>query len=278
MQWALVVEYNGSRYAGFQIQSNVKTVQGELEHSLRILFAQPIRIRFAGRTDAGVHATGQVISFYSPNSTTKQDVAPEGIARSLNGLLPDDISIRGIVRVEDSFHPRYSCKARFYEYLIWNHPLRSVFWDKKAIWIKQKLPLLQLNRETEAILGSHDFSSFTPKIRTYDNPCRKVYTAKFIQNPRNRSEEKYLICFQICANAFLHNMVRVLVGSLVDISLGRLSYNLSDILKSRERERAGQTIAPIGLYLRHAYYSSTEIFSSDMENNCLAIWDEYSIS
>ena len=272
MQWALIIEYDGTHYAGFQIQNNARTVQEELERSLTVFFGEPIRIHFAGRTDSGVHASGQVISF----SPKKKDILPSKLASSLNGILPRDIAVRGITRVQADFHPRYSCTAREYEYLIWNHPLRAALWEKKALWIRQSLPLDKLNKELEAILGTHDFSAFTPKNTEHKNPVRHVYRAKFIQN---QERDDGLVRFQICANAFLRNMIRILLGSLVDISFGRLSYSLKEILESRERIKAGSTIAPTGLYLRNAYYppeyeikEETEQ-ESDSKDTCLSVMD-----
>ena len=185
-RYALLLEYEGTHYGGFQIQKNARTVQGEIEKALGILLRRPIRITFAGRTDSGVHASGQVISLHLEDGQTERETSfkknPSLLARSLNGLIDNDISVRAISQVKAGFHPRYSCIARKYEYLIWNHPLRSSLWRHRALWLRQKIDIRLMNRELKSIIGLHDFSAFTPQARAYKDSRRHVYSATFLKD------------------------------------------------------------------------------------------------
>ena len=293
IRYALVLEYKGTHYAGFQVQENARTIQGEVERALSILLGAPTRITFAGRTDAGVHASAQVISFPLEGGRSKSILDfqkdPMLLARSLNGILDKDISVCGITRVRDDFHPRYLCVAREYEYLIWNHPLRSTFWAKRALWLPTKIDeegLEGINHELASILGLHDFSAFSSRASEYKNTKRHLYSALIFRDGNKGDEKEYkdqaLLRFQICANAFLYNMIRILVGTVLEIRAGRLKSSLKEIMLGRERKEAGPTAPPVGLYFRRAYYPPNLEISSpsvpqpdkyEKEERCLAVWD-----
>ncbi len=271
MRYALIVEYNGSNYAGFQIQKNGPTIQEKLENALGIIFQEPIRINFSGRTDAGVHATGQVISF----TTAKQISTPIGLAKSINALLPKDIAIQAVTGVQENFHPRYSCLAREYEYIIWNKPLRSVRWHQQALWLRQKLIIKELNQELKTIIGSHDFSAFTPKINQQNTYIRQVYSAMFIEDlDQKQGCASGIVRFHIIANGFLHNMIRILLGSLIEKNIKPNRPSLQQILSSHDRLMAGPTISPIGLYFRKAYYPPNQEVLLETKTPCLAMWQQ----
>ena len=272
-KFALVIEYNGTNYAGFQIQKNRPTIQLEIEKALEIILKEKIRVQFAGRTDSGVHASGQVISF--PSLKSPKELNAKILANSLNGVLPRDISVRCASRVQSSFHPRYSCVARKYEYLIWNHSLRSAYWNQRALWYRPKLSIEKLNQEVQTVIGTHDFASFTPARYTKKDSkittIRQIYSAYFTSN-QNCEDNGYLINFCICGNSFLHHMIRILIGTLLDWNSGHLIQGLIDVLKSRSRRVAGKTAPAEGLYLRKAYYPSG--FELDPSAHCLAVWNE----
>lgn len=261
-RYALILEYDGSRYAGFQVQKNARTIQGEIEQALTVLFKEPISIYFAGRTDAGVHASGQVVSFDLEETQAGRSQIkarfrknPFLLGPSLNGLLEKDISVRNVTCVKSDFHPRYSCIARKYEYLIWNHTLRSSLWHGRALWLRQKINLERISRELTSILGLHDFSAFSPQAKIYKDPRRHIYSADLLRKGERESPSPWgLLSFQICANSFLHNMIRILVGTLLEMNAGRIKDSLRDILEQRERKKAGATAPPLGLYFRRAYY------------------------
>lgn len=286
MRYALILEYDGSNYSGFQIQKNARTIQGEVERALSILLGKHTRITFAGRTDSGVHARAQVIAFDLEDLQRKEALTfqkePLLLARSLNGILDRDIAIRGISRVKNDFHPRYSCLAREYEYLIWNHPLRSTFWAKRSLWLSKKIDdemLERMNQELAGIIGLHDFAAFSSRAHEYKTTKRHVYKAFIFRNESKRDNQP-LLRFQILANAFLHNMIRILLGTLLEINAGRLESSLKEIMLGQKRTKAGPTAPPEGLCFLRAYYPpGFEIYDSSdpqahgKEEGCLAVWD-----
>ena len=258
-KYALLLEYNGKNYSGFQYQKNAPSVQAELEKTFHTLLYENVRLHPAGRTDAGVHAIGQVLSFSiekelicTKNSNQKSSDLNDFVYR-LNALLPKDIGVRALQKVDDSFHARYSCIARRYEYLIWNSNFRSVKWYDQALWVRQKLDLERLNLELKTIIGFHNFESFAKEDEKQKNTFRHIYQAYFSED----RDEKELIRFSILANSFLYNMIRILLGTLLDIHFGRLKGSLQSILMRKVRKEAGRTIAPKGLYFIAAYYPNT---------------------
>ena len=270
MSYALIVEYDGSNYSGFQVQANAPTIQSELEHALTIALRTPTRIQFAGRTDAGVHALGQVIK-----PVQQKDLilaTPQNLVKSLNGLLPKDIAISSITQVKTDFHPRYTCLAREYEYLIWNHPFRSALWHKKTFWVREKLAVEKLNAQLQTILGHHDFAAFTPPVNKQQNTVRHIYSASLSVQKNAVGETTPLICFQICANGFLHNMIRILLGTLLKLPFNGMT-TLKQVLNSRDRRLAGPTIPPTGLCFRCAYYPPNQEILTSPTKPCLSVWN-----
>ncbi len=270
MRYAIIVEYDGTRYAGFQIQKHVPTIQGELEKALLRILRLPIRISFAGRTDSGVHAKAQVISF----ALQEKLGALKKLGQSLNAVLPADIAVSSLMQVREDFHPRYTCLAREYEYWIWNHSLRCSLEAGRRLWLRQRLSVEKLNRELQSITGLHDFAAFTPPKNQSGSTKRHVYFAKILLQQK-QDQEGALLCFRICANAFLHNMIRILLGSLIDIEAGRSALSLAEILKSRDRRLAGKTMPPQGLCFVRAYYPpKQEVLGNDFTGASLPLWEQ----
>lgn len=251
----MLVEYDGSAFQGFQIQSTAPTIQAELERSLRIVLRESVRVQCCGRTDAGVHATGQVVHF----DTSVQVPESFRFCHALNALLPATISVREAAFVPQTFHARFSCLAREYEFLIWNGSRRRAIASGHSLWQRESIDLEFCNRELNTIIGEHDFAAFTRAVYQDEVTIRYIDVAEMrrVYDPLADSEE--LIIFRVRANAFLHNMIRILLGSLLDIASGRLKRSMAEILATRDRTKAGQTVAPVGLYFRHAYYAAQEI-------------------
>lgn len=247
---ALVIGYDGTHFVGFQSQKGLPTVQQELETALATVLRSSVKIHCCGRTDAGVHATGQVVSFYTPGEVPEE----RRLLRALNALLPRSISVHHAVDVPESFHPRFSCLAREYEYLIWNSPIRPVHLANNTLWFRGEIPVEQLNEELRALIGEHDFASFTRHQYRDESTVRYIDRAdlKRIFNPITHSDE--LVVFRIRGNAFLHNMIRILVGTLLDRARGKLSMPPGEILAQKRRVDAGATAPPHGLFFRAAYY------------------------
>jgi tRNA pseudouridine38-40 synthase len=241
---AIEVQYNGTGYNGWQIQSGGKTVQGEIEKAAGILLKQKIRAIAAGRTDSGVHALGQVVHF-----DTTSGIALQRLCFGLNGILPRDIAIKNAYRVNGDFHARYGAVERSYRYLIYNNPLRTPFMVNRAMWVNERIDLDYLKTAAAYLVGEKDFSSFCKKReRKNKNMVRRVVSIDI-----NRDED--FVTFDITGNAFLHNMVRIIIGTLVEMGRRKSDPGLiGEILSKRDREFSGITAPPYGLYLRKVVY------------------------
>jgi tRNA pseudouridine38-40 synthase len=237
-----VVEYDGTDYLGFQVQAQGATIQGEIERALAAVAQEEVRVVGAGRTDAGVHAQGQVIAF-----STAWRHPVEGLQRALNAVLPKDIAVRELMPVAEDFHPRFDAVSREYRYTIFNQPLRSSLARLFAYHFPQPLDVAAMNEAAGSLVGSHDFASFG-RAPQGDNTVRELYRAQWT------SEEPF-VYFDIVANAFLYRMVRSLVGTLLLVGTGGLSLDgFEEILRSVDRSRAGQVAPAHGLCLIRVNY------------------------
>ncbi len=240
MQLRLVVEYDGTRYCGWQLQPDGPTVQGELERALAVVLRQPVRVRGAGRTDAGVHAWGQVAAVrVSPPPD------PRRVLRSVNALLPDDVAVREAALVDDAFDPRRHARSRVYEYRILNHPARSPRWRAWAWHVARPLDAAAMETAAALLVGEHDFAAFcgADAKETPRTTVRRVLGSRIHADPP-------VLVYRVESTAFLKHMVRNLVGTLVEIGLGaRPPEAITGLLAARDRTRAGATAPPHGLAL-----------------------------
>ena len=240
---ALGLIYQGTRYHGFQRQSGVDTVQQTLEAALSSIANHPIRVACAGRTDSGVHATGQVIHFDTVAS--RQDKA---WVQGVNTLLPDDISVAWMRSVDDTFDARHSAIARQYQFIIYNQGLRRALGYE--FMAREYRPLLEglMQSAAQALVGEHDYSAFRAAHCQANSPWRCV---EFIDVTRRGD----LVIVDIKANAFLHHMVRNIVGALCDVGAGVQHVDwIAELLKQRNRQLAGKMTAASGLYLCQVDY------------------------
>ena len=237
-----VVEYDGTDYLGFQIQAQGRTIQGEIERALAAVTQQETRIIAAGRTDAGVHALGQVITF---SRAWRHSI--EELQRALNAVLPKDIAIRELRPVAEGFHPRFDAVSREYRYTILNQPLRSPLARRFAYHFPQSLDVAAMNEAAGILVGSHDFASFG-RAPQGDNTVRQVYRAECTrQGP--------FVYFDIVANAFLYRMVRRLVSTLLLVGTGELSLpEFKEILQAADGDRAVPLAPAHGLCLIKVNY------------------------
>jgi tRNA pseudouridine38-40 synthase len=239
----LTVEYDGTNYCGWQFQHNGKSVQAVLERAISTFLRKPTRITGSGRTDAGVHALGQVANFYSD-----KEYDPHRIRRALNALTPDAIAIKSVEVVPDSFDARRDGRSRVYEYHILNRPTESPFYLNRAWHLHEPLDAAAMGVATACLVGQHDFSSFRAAGCEAAHPVREVYCARLEQ----RGE---LLVYTIEATAFLRHMVRNIVGTLVEVGRGlRTPQSFSELLEARDRTKAGPTAPPHGLYLMEVKY------------------------
>ena len=243
MKIALTVEYEGTRYHGFQIQARVPTIQGELERALRIVTGEEIRTSYAGRTDQGVHAQGQVVAF-----RTDSQLPPETLTRALNHYLPEDIAIRGASVVNDDFDPRRDALSREYCYYIWNSSTPSPLRRRSAYFVPRHLEIVMMNEACQAILGTHDFAPFASSLNGRKNTVRSVYRATVVR-------EGDLVSCNMVANSFLPHQVRRTIGALLKVGLRKSDVSdFHDILRSKRPAIAGPTLPPHGLYLLKVNY------------------------
>ena len=239
----LTIEYDGTRYAGWQRQPDQPTIQGALESAIMQISQTPTSVIGAGRTDAGVHALGQIASF----RTDRQLLEREWL-RGLNGLLPDDIAVRAVQQVRDDFHARYSARGKLYEYRLLNRLERPALDRDRAWHIHQQLDLVTMRDAACTLLGRHDFSSFQGSPTDNENPVCDLQRLDI-------SREQDLIRLQVYADRFLKQMVRAIVGTLVEVGQRtRSSGSVQDILHARDRSAAGKTVPAHGLYLVRVDY------------------------
>jgi len=240
----LLIEYDGTNYLGWQVQPKGPTIQGILEEKLGLLTGEKIRLFGSGRTDSGVHAIGQVAHF-----KTESSMDAHRMQRALNSLLPPDIVIQKMEEVEESFHARKHSKSKVYEYRILNRNLRSVF-HRGYVWhIPQKLDFKEMGKATQYLIGEHDFSSFRSVGSATRTTVRKLIRADW---KRGRNG---LVRFEIEANGFLKQMVRAIIGTLVEVGKGKMSaVEFRKILESKDRREAGPTAPAHGLFLKEVKY------------------------
>jgi tRNA pseudouridine38-40 synthase len=243
MNVKLTIEYDGTNYCGWQVQPNGESIQGVLERAVSTLSGAFTRITGSGRTDAGVHALGQVANFF-----TEKEVAPHRLRRGLNALTPLDITIKEVEIVADSFDARRDARSRVYEYRILNRPTPSPFHLNRAWHVHEPLELSAMREAIPCLIGEHDFSSFRAAGCDAAHAVRNVYMNSLDQ----RGD---LLVYTIEATAFLRHMVRNIVGTLVEVGQGlRTPQAFKELLKARDRTKAGITAPAHGLYLVEVKY------------------------
>ncbi len=242
--YALVVQYDGSEYAGFQVQVGQRTIQGELEDALAKLRRGKIRIAGAGRTDAGVHSEGQTVSFRDDQLT----VPVERLPYALNALLPPDIRVVKSWLAQEGFHARYSAVRKTYRYQIYQGEFPSVFLRRYACWVREPIDWQAVEECAKLFVGKLDFAAFTASGSSVKTTVRTMYSVTVEQAPP-------LVLIRFTADGFLYKMVRNLVGTLLDVGLGRLSReDAADILHNRDRRLASATAPAHGLFLESIGY------------------------
>ncbi len=243
MRIALGVEYQGQNYYGWQRQQGVASVQECVEKALSFVANEPIEIFCAGRTDSGVHATGQVVHFDTNVHRPEKAWLLGG-----NANLPDDIAIRWAKMVPDEFHARFSATSRRYRYLILNQKQRSAILPAGITQYPHPLNEQKMHLAAQALLGEQDFTSFRAAQCQSHTPWRNVEKVSV-------SRQGQFVIVDIQANAFLHHMVRNIVGSLLEVGAGNQPVSwIADLLKAKNRQQAAPTAKPNGLYLVKAHY------------------------
>ena len=249
MRYALKVQYIGKNYAGSQLQPNRPTIQEELEKALCTLIIgknavdkRPIKAIFSGRTDAGVNSLGQVVHF-----DTKDTIVASKFLYQINEILPDDISVTDLKEVDPKFHAQKSAKSRHYEYVFINRKCKNAF-DGDLMRIKYDIDIKRMQKALDYIKGEHDFSSFKSSGTLNPSKVCFIYEAK-----AEKVGDKVHI--NIIGNRFLYNMVRAIVGTLLEIEGHNLPpEHIKDVLEAKDRRKAGQNVSPYGLTLIEVQY------------------------
>ena len=237
----LTLEYDGTDFKGWQIQPDQRTVQGELQSRLARLYGNPIPVTASGRTDAGVHALGQVVNF-----TPTRDIPLERLQLSLNGMLPPDVAVKSVAHVSPDFHARFDARHRHYFYRI--RYTKHAIGRQYAWYMRRPLDHEVIQEASNILLGEHDFTSFCVTAYEKDNRICTLYTCEW----RQQGEE---LIFHISGNRFLRAMVRSIVGTLVEMGRGvRPAKAMHEILGAQNRQSAGETAPAHGLFLERVTY------------------------
>ena len=241
--YKIVIEYDGTNFVGWQQQENGQSIQSTLQEALLKLTGENIIIFGAGRTDAGVHAYGQVASF-NLNKKIEIDVIRDGLNQHLR---PQPIAVQKAELVEDDFHARFSANKRWYEYKIINRRPPLTIDINRAWCVYKNLDIEKMKSESASFLGKHDLNAFRSAH------CQSKNSIKTIDSISIRNKDEKII-FEISAKSFLHSQVRIMIGTLVDIAKGNINNTVLDIIKSKQRDIAGQTAPANGLYLKKVEY------------------------
>jgi tRNA pseudouridine38-40 synthase len=251
-KYAMLFEYDGKKFAGSQLQHNARTVQQEIENALEIILKKWVRAYFSGRTDSGVNALGQVAHF-----TTDTRLNEYEFVYSLNGILPDDISVRALEEVDNSFHARKLARKRWYRYVIFNHPYRSAL-NKNCLHYYKPLDENLMNEALQKITGTQNFESFRSANSDTPSSMCMLYKATC-------TREGNFIYIDLIANRFVYNMVRILTGTILDVGTQKESTDhLLNVLKTHDRTKAGITVKAEALTLMSIEYPEKyNLFNQD---------------
>lgn len=239
----LIIEYDGKGFNGWQKQPTKPNIQGEIEDAIKRITGEEVELYASGRTDAGVHALGQTANF-----KTNSNIPIEKICMAINSQLKKSIVIKEATEVEEDFHCRYNCKGKKYRYIINNSANGSAIYRGLEYHMPIKLDVDKMKEAAKYFIGRHDFKAFKSSGTSSKSSVREIYTAEVI-------EDGDRIKIELTGSGFLYNMVRIISGTLVDVGLGKIKpEEISEIIESKDRTKAGKTLPAHGLYLVEVYY------------------------
>ena len=242
----LTIEYDGKDFNGWQKQPNKLNIQGTIEQTIKSITGEDVELNASGRTDAGVHALGQIANF-----KTNSKIPIEKFAIALNSRLKKSIVIKKAEEVDERFHSRLNCKKKTYRYIINNSNEGSAIYRNLETHIPQKLDVEKMKKAIKYFEGEHDFKAFKASGTSSKSSVRTIYKADVIDAGNER------IYIELTGNGFLYNMVRIISGTLVEVGLGKIEPNeIKTIIESKKRENAGKTLPPQGLYLVNVEYET----------------------
>ena len=238
-----LVAYDGTHYVGWERQKNGLGIQEVLEQAVFTITREHVTLEASGRTDAGVHAKGQVVSF-----SLSRSMHPYKLRAGLNGVLPSDVSVLDVTPAPEGFHARFSAKSKTYRYTIHNHPARDPHVRHSAYHFPMDLDLDSMRRAAALFVGTHDFRAFTRRADHKKSCVRRILSLVLLEEPP-------FLHLEVTGTGFLYNMVRILVGTLLEVGLHKREVNsVEDLLADGTREDAGATVPPQGLYLMSVQY------------------------
>ena len=239
----LVIEYDGKDFNGWQKQPNKLNIQGEIENVIANITKEEVELTASGRTDAGVHALGQVANF-----KTNSQIPIEKFPIAINSQIKNSIRIKSAEEVDERFHSRFNCKRKTYRYVIDNSKYGSAIYRNLSYHVSTKLNVDEMKKAIKYFEGEHDFKAFKSSGTSSKSSVRTIYKAIIKEKDEN-------IIIELTGNGFLYNMVRIIVGTLVEVGLGKIdSKEIPDIIESKDRQRAGKTLPPQGLFLLEVEY------------------------
>ncbi|MCK5706975.1 MAG: tRNA pseudouridine(38-40) synthase TruA [Candidatus Aureabacteria bacterium] len=238
----LIIEYDGTEYFGWQVQPGMRTIQQEIEKSIYKITKERVRVTGAGRTDAGVHAYGQVAHFLTSSSIENNIFAP-----ALNSVLPEDISVLTSKKVPTNFHARRSATGKHYRYLIFNRRIPSPLARKRAYCLNVNLDVEKMKSSSLLFIGKKNYSSFASNAKRKVDPIREISSVRV-------SKKGSFISIDVKGKSFMYKMVRAIAGTLVEIGNGK-DLDINSIFKAKKRKYAGRNLPPHGLYLLKVYYT-----------------------
>ncbi len=243
MRYLLTLKYLGTNFCGWQVQPNGPTVQAAVCSAALQIFGKKTDIVGCSRTDSGVHALGFCCHF-----DAQTEIPPEKIIDAFNNNLPEGISVVSCITVSDDFHARYSAKGKTYVYRIYNSRVPEPFEDGRAYWIKYALDLEKMQIAAKNFCGTYDFTAFCSAGSSVEDKVRTIYDCSVIKSGD-------IVEVTVSGNGFLYNMVRIIVGTLIDVGTGKIKPDdIKKIIESKDRSRAGSTKPAEGLYLKEVFY------------------------
>ncbi|MBQ3158438.1 MAG: tRNA pseudouridine(38-40) synthase TruA [Clostridia bacterium] len=240
----LTIEYDGTNFCGYQVQPNKRTVQSELEKALYSIYNMDVITYSSGRTDAGVHALGAVVHYDEP-----KEIKNKRVADSINAFLPDDVKVIKAERVGEEFDARFSAKRKTYAYKFYLSRTERPLQNNRALRVNEEVMVDKMKEACKHLIGEFDFTSFVARKSGKTNFVREIYSADIVKTADKEFE------FRITGNGFLYNMVRIIMGTLIEIGKGHIEpKDMKSIIDAKNRARAGKTMPPYALYLLEVEY------------------------
>ena len=244
-RYKLTIEYDGTNFAGYQVQPSKRTVQSELEDALLKIYGERVPTFASGRTDAGVHALGAVVHFDAPKQIKNN------IQDALNSFLPADLKVVKVEKVSDDFDARFSTKKKTYGYKFYLSRYERPLFENKALRVNDNIDVDKMKEACKYIVGKHDFTSFVARKSRKTDFVREIYSAEIIDTADG------CFMFKISGNGFLYNMVRIIMGTLLFVGSGKFKpEEIENIIDAKDRQKAGKTVPPHGLYLLSVEYDN----------------------